>query len=249
MNTVLTNIVLWIIGILFGIWYFSTPILTFFYGLPKALVGYFRKELKLKAALKCLAIFFGWNTLIIIFFVIIKLLFPNVSKFLEEQGGNPFSFGFLIGLGLSVWVVIFSKQAREGIALDFQNFIKPYSTKPKPLWGEPLTELIRKITGIDKDLPIFTLMGLPEATVISVVDGYFCYKANKPYLADKDIFQRILKARCYDSKTEEEILKANPRNLLEFVKLILKAEGQADELSSESINNLILKYREFRGIK
>ena len=116
----------------------------------------------------------------------------------------------------------------------------------KPLWGEPLAELIRRITG--RDLPTFALMGSPEATVISVVDGYFCYKSNMEYLADKDIFRRILKARNYDSKSEEEILKANPKDLLGFIKLILKAEGQIEQLSSESINNLISKYREIRGV-
>jgi len=118
--------------------------------------------------------------------------------------------------------------------------------KMKPLWGEPLADLIRKITG--RNLPTFALMGTPEATVISVIDGYFCYKLNMPYLVDKDIFQRILKARGYDSKIEEEILKANPKDLLEFIQQILKAEKQIEQLSSESINNLISKYHEIRGV-
>ncbi|UZE93021.1 MAG: hypothetical protein IB617_02575 [Candidatus Nealsonbacteria bacterium] len=116
----------------------------------------------------------------------------------------------------------------------------------KPLWGEPLANLIRKITG--RNLPTFVLMGLPEATVITVVDGYFCYKSNMQYLADKDIFQRISKARMYDSKTEGEILKANPKDLLGFIEFILKIEEQTGYLSSESINNLISKYRKIRGV-
>jgi len=118
--------------------------------------------------------------------------------------------------------------------------------KIESLWGEPLADFIRKITG--RNLPTFALMGTPEATTISVIDGYFCYKSNMPYLADKDIFQRILKARGYNSKTEGEILKANPKDLLEFIQQILKAEKQIEQLSSASINNLISKYREIRGI-
>lgn len=120
------------------------------------------------------------------------------------------------------------------------------SPRLKPLWGEPLADLIREITG--RDLPTFALMATPEATVISVIDGYFCYKLNIPYLANKDIFYRILKARAYDSETEKEILEANPKNLLKFIKLILKTERQEKEMSSESINKLISKYCEIRRI-
>jgi len=154
----------------------------------------------------------------------------------EEVG-----YGFLHGL--VIFGTVMGILQILGV-VDF--FRRKKKEKIKPLFGESLAELIRKIT--DRDLPTFTLMGLPEATVISVIDGYFCYKSNMPYLADKDIFQRILKARGYDSKIEEEILKANPKNLLEFVELILKAEEQADQLSLESINNLISKYREIRGV-
>ncbi len=47
----LIEIILFIIGFLFSIWYFSTAILSLVYGFPKALLGYFRKELKFKASL------------------------------------------------------------------------------------------------------------------------------------------------------------------------------------------------------
>ena len=116
----------------------------------------------------------------------------------------------------------------------------------KPLWGEPLADFIRKITG--RDLPTFVLMSLPEATAISVIDGYYCYKSNMPHLVNKDIFLRISKARGYTSKIEKKFLDTIPKNLTEFVDLILKVEKQENELSLEDINKLISEYCKIRKI-
>ena len=116
----------------------------------------------------------------------------------------------------------------------------------KPLWGEPLADLIRKITG--RDLPTFVLMGLSEATVISIVDGYYCYKFQMSYLSESDIFRRIIKARMYNSETEQKLIKKEPQTLIEFIENILEAEGQNNELSQESIEKLIVKYCEVREI-
>ena len=175
--------------------------------------------------------------------LLIILLFIGgsvLAGIIQEEIGYGFLHGLVIlGMALGFIKII-------GIDSLWRKRNQKDELQLKPLWGEPLAELIRKIT--NRDLPTFVLMGLPEATVISVVDGYFCYKSNMQYLTDQDIFQRILKARGYDSKTEEEILKANPEDLLEFVKLILKVEKQTGQLSAESINNLISKFREIRGV-
>ena len=80
-------------------------------------------------------------------------------------------YGVLHGLVILGMVLGFIKII--GIDSLWRKRNKKDELQLKPLWGEPLAELIRKIT--DRDLPTFVLMGLPEATVISVVDGFFCY--------------------------------------------------------------------------
>lgn len=118
--------------------------------------------------------------------------------------------------------------------------------KIQPLWGRHMVNLIKKITS--RNLPAIVLMGTPEATIISVIDGFFCYKANMPYLCEEDIFWRILKARAYDPETERKILEAKPENLITFIKLILEIDNPGEKLSSESINNLISEYRRIRKV-
>lgn len=120
--------------------------------------------------------------------------------------------------------------------------------KIKPLWGEPLADLIRRVT--ERDLPSFSLMGLPEATVIAVADGYYSYKSQMTYLADNDIFKRIVRARAYDVKLEKQILdKSDNKSLYEFIEATLEAESQSGQLSRESIENIIVRYKEVRGIE
>lgn len=128
---------------------------------------------------------------------------------------------------------------------------KVKNNKLVPLCGAPMVMLIRKIIGKnDKEMPPdFTIMGLSEATIITVTDAYFCYKSQMSYLSNEDIFRRILKARGYDSETEEKILKNQPQTLVEFIKYILDVEEQGEYLSERSINNLIEKYCKIRGVK
>ncbi len=180
------------------------------------------------------------------------VLFPPIFIFIfwRYEGVIPWWF---IGLSVLCFIsqyilsfLIFKETSEVYDTNKINQRNKNDELELKPLWGEALVNIVRKITG--RNLPTFVLMSLPEATVISVVDGYFCYKTNMDYLSDKDIFRRILKTREYDSNIEEEILKTNPEDLIEFIELILKIEEQMGQLSLESIKNLISKYREIRRV-
>lgn len=122
------------------------------------------------------------------------------------------------------------------------------SNRIKPLWGEPLADLMRHI--MKKDSPSMEIMALPEATVIATADGYYSYKSQMPDLEDNDIFKRIVRARGYDVSSEKQILnKSIDKDLYEFIEAILEAESQSGQLSRESIENILEKYKTARGIK
>lgn len=126
---VFLNIIFLTLGFLFGIFYFSTIILSFFYGFPKALLGYFRKELRLKAVLHSLGIFLGWQIFIALIFILMAIFFPRIFDFIETRSG-ALSFGSFMGF----WYMaasLFRKNAREDLKLDYQEFIRPYKIDQK----------------------------------------------------------------------------------------------------------------------
>lgn len=123
----------------------------------------------------------------------------------------------------------------------------------KPLSGENLVEIVRKVS--DSDLPETALMGMPEATVVTTIDAYYAYKINKPELTEKKIFDRVLKARMYSKEEIDNALdielykKANPN--ISWVHVIVRAvlllENQS--FDPEGIDGLNKKFKEERGIK
>lgn len=126
---ILLEIILFVIGFLFGIWYFSTVVLSLVYGFPRSLIGYFKKELRLKIAFIYLAIFFGWQIGIIIFFTLIAILFPSFFNLLYKSAG--LSLGSLIGFWFSIFRAIFSEETRRDMTEDFSDFTKPYMRNKK----------------------------------------------------------------------------------------------------------------------
>lgn len=118
----LIEIILFVIGFGFGIWYFGIVILPLFYGFPKALWGYFKKKLRLKASLIYLGIGIGWQIGLILIFALVETFIP-----ITESGG--FIFGSLVGFWFSVLFAIFRKETKKDMVIDFQEFTKKYEIK------------------------------------------------------------------------------------------------------------------------
>lgn len=115
--TIFLNITFLLLGFLFGVFYFSTIMLSFLYGFPKAILGYFKKELSIKAALHCLNLFIGWQIIIGLFFILIAIFLPKLFDFIETKSGT-LSLGSFIGFWYMA-ISLFRKDARKDLALDY----------------------------------------------------------------------------------------------------------------------------------
>lgn len=109
-----------IVGILFGIWWWSVIILPLFYGIPKATYYVWKGLLKKSAIAFYLKSFLLWSVIwISASFVMAKYSPALVDRLLASAG---FGFGQLIGIAISAWRV-FTKDGRKDLNADFWSIM------------------------------------------------------------------------------------------------------------------------------
>lgn len=87
------------------------------------------------------------------------------------------------------------------------------------------------------------LMGLPEATVITVINGYFDSKRQTPNLTEKEIFKKIMYERFFSEELIAEILD-DKLNLLQLIKISLEQVDQSGFINDSQILAYIEKYKQ-----
>ena len=111
-------------GFLIGLWYTAMLVLPLFYGLPKAILGYFRKELLLRAAVPYFVAPIAWLLFVALVLFIMSIFWERGFRFILESG----SFNAGQALGSIFWVtkVILSRRTRAGLKAEFDVFVLPY---------------------------------------------------------------------------------------------------------------------------
>lgn len=113
---VLLEMVLFVIGGAFCVWWFNVIILPIFYGLPKSLYWTAKGVLKARSALLYLKTFLLWSTLFIFSALILINFFPKAVKYLYNSWG--FYLGQWFGIIVSM-IKAFSKSGRKILQEDF----------------------------------------------------------------------------------------------------------------------------------
>ena len=85
------------------------------------------------------------------------------------------------------------------------------------------------------------LMGLPEATVITVINSYFDFKAQNPNLSEKEVFEKIMHERFFSNKLIAKILD-DKLDLLQLINISLEHLDQSGFMSDSQILAYIEKY-------
>ena len=97
------------------------------------------------------------------------------------------------------------------------------------------------------------LLGLPEATVITVINSYFDSKRQNPNLTEKEIFKKIMHERYFSDQLIAKILDAVELDLLKLINLSLghrvlgEDEDQSGVLSDSQILAYIEKYKKMES--
>jgi hypothetical protein len=112
------------IGFLIGLWYTAMLVLPLFYGLPKATLGYFRKELLLRAVVPYLIAPIALILFVTLVLFIMAIFWERGFRFILESGG--FNAGQALGSIFLVTKVIFSRKTRAGLKAEFDEFVLPY---------------------------------------------------------------------------------------------------------------------------
>ena len=90
------------------------------------------------------------------------------------------------------------------------------------------------------------LMGLPEATVITVINSYFDFKRQNPNLSEKEVFEKIMHERFFSNKLIAKILD-DKLDLLQLINISLEHLDQSGFMSDSQILAYIEKYLQIPG--
>jgi len=86
------------------------------------------------------------------------------------------------------------------------------------------------------------LLGLPEATVITVINSYFDFKRQTPNLTEIEIFKKIMHERFFSEKLIAKIIDEK-LDLLELIKISLEHADQSGFINDSQILAYIAKYK------
>jgi hypothetical protein len=118
------SFILLLLGFLLGLFYAANTLLPLFYGIPKALVRYFRGQLSFKPILLYLIAPFLWTVSFFVVFVGLALLWNSAFEYLRESAA--FNFGNALG-GLALLLnALFNKKTRTDMRTEFDEFMLPY---------------------------------------------------------------------------------------------------------------------------
>ena len=122
---VVLEIFLFIAGFVIGLWYTTMLVLPLFYGVPKALIGYFRKTLYFKATLAYLIAPLLWTVFFFIAFLGLMFFWNSAFEYVLASGG--FNFGQALGTLMLVVNVLFNKKTKTDMKNEFDEFVFPYT--------------------------------------------------------------------------------------------------------------------------
>jgi hypothetical protein len=111
-------------GFLIGLWYTSMLVLPLFYGLPKAILGYFRRELLLTAVVPYIVAPVAWTLFFTLVVFSMAIFWERGFRFILESGS--FNAGQALGSAFLVAKVILSRKTRAGLKAEFDGFVLPY---------------------------------------------------------------------------------------------------------------------------
>lgn len=122
--TVVVELLLFVTGFLFGVWYTAMLVLPLFYGVPKALFACFRKELPFKAVLAYLIAPFFWTVFFTAILVGMRSFWRVGFDYLQESGG--FNFGDALGSLTLITNALLSRKAQSNMKIEFEEFVQPF---------------------------------------------------------------------------------------------------------------------------
>lgn len=100
---------------------FLVPI---FYAVPKAFVGFVKKELKFRAVLAYTVAPIVWTAALLLFAFLLASFSPDIFLYISNNTG--FVIGDALGAVTALLNLIFSKKTHMDAKSDFDEFIKPY---------------------------------------------------------------------------------------------------------------------------
>jgi hypothetical protein len=122
---IVLELLLFVTGFLAGLWYTTMLVLPLFYGVPKALAGYFRKNLYFKATLVYLITPFFWTVLFFVILLGMAVFWNSAFEYLRTSGG--FNLGQTLGTLMLVVNALFNKKTRRDMKNEFDEFVLPYT--------------------------------------------------------------------------------------------------------------------------
>ena len=122
--TFIVELLLFVTGFLLGVWYTAMLVLPLFYGVPKALLAWFRKELHFRAVLAYLIAPFFWIVFFTAIFAGMRYFWRAGFNYLHESGG--FNFGDAVGSLTLIANALLSKKAHANMKIEFEEFVQPY---------------------------------------------------------------------------------------------------------------------------
>ena len=120
------EILLFIIGILFGTLWFTVIILPIFYGLPRTIWFFGKGVLRLKASILYLKIFIIWSVIFTLLVIFIQYLSPKTINYLYNSAG--FYYGQMMGVFGSLFYA-FTAKGRKDLNEEFWERMEKYSNK------------------------------------------------------------------------------------------------------------------------
>ena len=118
------EIILFIIGILFGILWFTVIILPIFHGFPRTIWFFGKGILRLKASLFYLKMFFIWSVIFTLLVMFIQYLSPETIVYLYNSAG--FYYGQMMGIFGSLFYA-FTTKGRKDLNEDFWESMEKYN--------------------------------------------------------------------------------------------------------------------------
>lgn len=122
---VLLELALFASGFAMGLWYATMLLLPLFYGIPKALVAYFRRQLPFKVVLYLLIAPFLWTVFLMAIFLALAFFWNGAFEYIRASGG--FNLGQTLGTLMLVVNALFNKKTRADMKNEFDELVLPYA--------------------------------------------------------------------------------------------------------------------------
>lgn len=120
-----SEIFLFVTGFALGLWYTTMLLLPLSYGVPKALICYFRKTLRFKATLAFLVAPLLWTVLFFVAAFGLAFFWNRAFEYVRTSGG--FNLGQTLG---TLWLsanALLNKKTREDMKNEFDRLVFPYN--------------------------------------------------------------------------------------------------------------------------